>query len=712
LALLLPGGAGAGDVGRVVFGADADYPPFEWTSDGQRHGFIHDIERAMAATDDTRAVYRSGPWPEMIEALRAGRIDVLAMLASSARREEFALSDPFHFVRHAAYGREQSASMDGVSDLRGVRIAVVPGSVAEGELRRHLDDVELVHADSTLEALRMAASGEADYAVSAVAAAEHAIAAHGLAVGRKSPPLWSLAYVFAVRRERSGLADWVDGAFDRVVATGGYNDIYALWDGRLEQGDTEWTQTLRTVGWFAGPIMGLALLAFGWSWSLRRQVSARTGELRAALARREAAEREVQHLARHEVETGLPHRVYFLELVDGALDDAPADASLDLVVLQVVDLGEVTRTFGHAAGQELVGQLAARLGGMELQATGYFGGRTFAAAVATGRTAALIEALAATVRLPDIELDPLVIGGVARFPDHGTAATELLRRAETALAACEHKRGQHRLYDPALEPDPVDLRIVRDFRRSGGGGTYALYQPQMDLADARCRSCEALVRWEHPELGAMSPGRFVPLLERTGLVTELTRHMVDAAAQRASALRRAGRPARVSVNVSSYDMRETDLVRLVAAALDRHATQPGDLCVELTETALAADESQVRGMLERLRRLGVASSIDDFGTGYASLAYLAAFPVDEIKIDRLFVRGLLSERRHRAIVQATLTMARQLGLEVVAEGVEDEATLEALRELGCDRAQGFLFARPMHAAELDAYLERTPASTA
>lgn len=275
----------------------------------------------------------------------------------------------------------------------------------------------------------------------------------------------------------------------------------------------------------------------------------------------------------------------------------------------------------------------------------------------------------------------------------------MIRHAETALSVAISRNHSWAVYHPDMEPDERDMQIVAAFRASNGKGLSAVLQPQVDLRSGRVVAAEALVRWTHPNVGSVPPGKLIPLLERAGLISQVTAFMIDEAVQIAVHLRRKHGPCPVSVNVAAYDLLATDLPSIVEDALTRHAGRPGDLKLELTETSVMDDPEQAQRVLEKLRDLDIAIAIDDFGTGYSSLSYLSRFPISELKIDQTFVRDMLWSKRNASIVRSTVALAHELGLVTVAEGAEDMATVDALRDYGCMRVQGYAISKPVPEAE-------------
>jgi EAL domain-containing protein (putative c-di-GMP-specific phosphodiesterase class I) len=236
------------------------------------------------------------------------------------------------------------------------------------------------------------------------------------------------------------------------------------------------------------------------------------------------------------------------------------------------------------------------------------------------------------------------------------------------------------------------------------GELRLVYQPKVELATGRLAGVEALLRWSHPTKGVIAPDRFIPFAEQTGFIKAITAWVIEGAVRQGAAWRAAGRPTPISVNISAQDLLNPELGELLTGALERHRLPPELLCLEITESGVMQDAARAIEVLKRLARLGVRRAIDDFGTGYSSLSYVKQLSVNELKIDRSFLGGILNDVRDRAIVLSTIDLAHNLGLIVVAEGVEEQGSADLLRALGCDQIQGSLIAKPLDVGVLETWL--------
>ncbi len=418
-----------------------------------------------------------------------------------------------------------------------------------------------------------------------------------------------------------------------------------------------------------------------------------------------------EYQASHDALTGLPNRSSLHDRIARKLADCPPGRSVALVLLDLDRFRDVNDTLGHGHGDLLIRQTAARLSeSVGAEATvARLGGDEFGVLlpdVGDGLGAVVIaEALRVALRLP-IEIDGVSLvmeasAGVSLYPGDAADATAMLQHADVAMYVAKRTHRGVSLYDPADdEHSPDRLRLLADLALAIESGQLVLhYQPKVRM-DGTVRGVEALVRWQHPSRGLLPPSEFIPAAERTGLIHPLTDVVLSEALAQAKIWLDAGSPTPVAVNVSTRTLLDAGFVERVFAQLAAHRMPAELLVLEITETTIMEDPDRALEVLTLLADAGIRLSIDDFGTGYSSLAYLKALPVHELKIDRSFVSGMTGNVRDRVIVDSTVALGRRLGLDVVAEGVEDEATRLALTELGCELAQGFLFSRPVPAGDL------------
>jgi diguanylate cyclase len=419
--------------------------------------------------------------------------------------------------------------------------------------------------------------------------------------------------------------------------------------------------------------------------------------------------------------TGLPNRALLHDRTQQAIRLAGRHGlTAALLLLDLDRFKEVNDTLGHHHGDLLLQQVAERMHGSlrSSDTVARLGGDEFAVLLPqiTGVQEATVVAdkLSAAIEAPftvdGLTLDVDASIGVAVYPNHATDANELLQRADVAMYAAKATHAGYTLYDPTLDQhNPRRLGLLGQLRRALAAGELIVhYQPKADARSTRILGVEALVRWQHPEHGLLGPGEFVPLAETTGLIRPLTAYVLDAALRQCRTWLDAGHELSVAVNLSTRCLLDLSLPDQITQLLEETAVASERLVLEITESAIMTDPPRALEILNCLHALGVQLAIDDFGTGYSSMAYLKSLPVDELKVDRSFVQHLRDNQSDAVIVRSTVDLGHNLGLRVVAEGVEDEATLNELATLGCDSVQGYYVARPMPAAELVAWLATQP----
>ena len=426
---------------------------------------------------------------------------------------------------------------------------------------------------------------------------------------------------------------------------------------------------------------------------------------------------ESRRLALTDELTGLGNRRLFFMRTRALLADAREQGSeVALFVLDLDGFKELNDTLGHQSGDAALEQIGvrlsdasprdavvARLGGDEFGVAVPVTGRETAAELATVLRAAITERL----HVSDVLLQIDASFGIALFPADGGDAETLLRCADVALYQAKERSGSHAFYEAARDSTSRErLYLAQELRAGIAGGELVVhYQPQVDLATGGVGAVEALVRWNHPARGLLAPGHFLPLTERTDLARAVTRAVTEQVARDVAVWRARGLGLRVSVNIGAPDLADEafagDLVRMLAQA----GLSPQDLVLEVTEGVVMSDRVQAGNVLGELRAAGFDLSLDDFGTGHSSLSRVHELPLAEVKIDRSFVMRMVDEPAARGIVRSVIDLAGNLGLRVVAEGVEDDAALRVLRDLRCDVAQGFHFARALPADELAAWID-------
>jgi len=445
----------------------------------------------------------------------------------------------------------------------------------------------------------------------------------------------------------------------------------------------------------------------------------------ADITERKQSEERMRHIAQHDALTGLPNRMALLMRLAQLLPEARRHGwKIAMMFLDLDRFKIINDTLGHQIGDELLREVACRLSSVvrETDFVARLGGDEFViilpgissaadAAVVAGKA---IGALSSAIEANGHELHTSPSIGISVFPDDGPDGDTILKNADTAMYHAK-AAGRNNFQFFATEMNLITserLNIEHKLRHAIARNELVLcFQPQFHAADTAPTGVEALLRWHHPTEGMISPARFIPVAEETGIIVEIGEWVLATACREMKRWIDAGlKPLRIAVNVSARQLRRRDFCETVANALTLSGLPAELLELEITESSVMENPQEAILILERLGRMGVTLAIDDFGTGYSSLAYLKLFPIDHLKIDRSFVADIETDLNDRAIAFGTIALAHSLGLKVIAEGVETEDQLELLRTNGCDEVQGFLLSKPLYSAAAFTFLHaRCPA---
>jgi diguanylate cyclase (GGDEF)-like protein len=428
-------------------------------------------------------------------------------------------------------------------------------------------------------------------------------------------------------------------------------------------------------------------------------------------------ESRIMDLAYRDPLTDLPNRVMFASRLEAALAATPSPGSVAVILMDLDHFKYVNDTLGHEIGDLLLREVGARLRDAVKRpgcTVARLGGDEFAillpgewVAGAQRIAASLLRALEAPLMLDGHAVDVRASVGITASPEHGHESSTLMRQADIAMYAAKRNNRGIVVWDEKYSPHGHQrLSLMSDLRKALEGDELTLvYQPKVSLLRGQTYAAEALLRWHHPARGIVSPIDFIPFAEQTGYIRSITQWVLAQGISQCAAWRADGLQINVSINLSARDVMDNTLPDRVAALLQLHGCAAQWITLEITESAILDDPGHAVENLNRLSALGCKLSIDDYGTGYSSLAYLRRLPLNELKIDKSFVMGMVRDASDSVIVRSTIELAHNMGLVVVAEGVEDEATLERLRTLGCDIVQGFHLSRALDANLVQAWME-------
>jgi diguanylate cyclase (GGDEF)-like protein len=464
----------------------------------------------------------------------------------------------------------------------------------------------------------------------------------------------------------------------------------------------------------------LNILQLGLEFSIVRMCECFETERRRTDGELTRREEELAFMATHDPLTGLPNRTLILDRVEQMLARARrGQAPVAALFVDLDNFKSINDTLGHGVGDELLRAVAARLDGVvrAVDALGRLGGDEFVVISEDLSLAAapeliaerLLDALKYPFKLwADEETRLTVTASIGIAVGDRISAEELLRDADIAMYRAKWGgKNRYVVFETGMQ-DTIHNRmeLEMDLREALENDEFFLvYQPTFDLQDMKPTGVEALIRWKHPVRGVVQPDDFIPLLEETGLITEIGRWILEEACSQGAAWRAAGHTIGMAVNVSGRQLDTDQLIVDIEGALSRSGLDPGALTIEITETTLMRNVEETARRLIAVKQLGVRIAIDDFGTGYSSLAHLQRFPVDALKIDRSFISGLTRNQEGETLIHTLVQLGKALSLETFAEGIEQQQELSLLRDEDCDSGQGFLFARPLDVAATEKFLQ-------
>lgn len=466
----------------------------------------------------------------------------------------------------------------------------------------------------------------------------------------------------------------------------------------------------------------ISILAIGGylTWLLTRDMQKTLARLRAQIRELHASEKDLKFLAQHDSLTRLPNRVLGSDLIGRAIaSNQRRNAQVAVLFVDLDNFKDINDSLGHAMGDAFLKEVAMRLltavrvsdivcrqGGDEF----LIGLTDMEGSDDISRIAAnVLKEIQAPITLRGTDIRASCSIGIAVFPKDGTSFEELLRHADMAMyQAKDAGRNTFRFFDEDINTSVQEnLHLISSLRKAIEDEEFVLhYQPIVNLTTGALVGAEALVRWQNPKLGLVAPGLFIATAEKSGLIVPLGQWVMDEACRQMRAWQDAGAPPlTIAVNLSPVQFRRGGVEAVIEQALKASGLSPACLEIEVTESTLLHDADQFIAALQRIKAMGVRISIDDFGTGYSNLSYLQRFAVNKLKIDQSFVKRLTNGPQDTAIVNAIIQMAKSLQLTTNAEGVEDEATRQRLAAMGCDLAQGYLFAKPLSADQFMAYMQ-------
>lgn len=694
----------------IIYGADEAFRPYEWFSEeGRLDGFQIELVREIGAVMGRRVTFVSGPWSTIRGRLIEGSVDVVSMFDQPVRREYADFSNPHSVLASEIFIRVGSKPIQSLEELNGKEVIQQAGALSTEYLRTQGIKFTSIQVRDQFEAMRLLASGKHDCVITTQVGGRYALQKLKLQnITTSGKPILASNVAFAVKKGNTEILNLLNEGLAKLKANGTYEVIYQRWLGegnRIQLGEMRQMQRVLLIS-----LAVLALLIIGalvWVKMLRRAVAAKTFEL--------------QYLAEHDSLTGIYNRHYITVAIREAIQEFHAHPTQRAFGILFIDLDRfklVNDSLGHHIGDLVIKAVA-----FELLASvdsrclvARWGGDEFVVLVkSVPDNAALLKV---AHKITDKLKTPYTLSGKDIFIGASVGAVmaslryqsadQMLRDADNAMyRAKADKRTSVRVFEQQMhELAARNLRLSSDFQKAIARGELVnYYQPIYQLKSGQLAGFEALVRWQHPELGLLAPGSFLPILEKT----EAMRLLGEAVMREAAATAKRWHESHasefyISINVSDEQFAFGNLTEMLRSLLEEFNLPAHFLRIEITETVLMADIFGGMSQLDELKQLGIRILIDDFGTGFSSLSHLATIPAETIKIDRSFVHALTTNTKNFEIVRTILSLSTNLHLGAVAEGIETIEERELLSKLGCEFGQGYLFAAPMPAADAEILL--------
>jgi diguanylate cyclase (GGDEF)-like protein len=670
---------------EIIFGGSSYYPPYHYPrGERQGEGFDVDVFLALTLELDWTPRFRFGAWTSIQQELLDGSIDIVPMIVSPARRERFLFTEPYNVDYHILFGSDNKEEITDLSLLSGLRVASEAGSYASAFLEETGVGAIIVGASSEIDALFMVMRGAADVALIPSAVGFYTLKNAQLQnLVILSPPMLPVSYAFALNQQGVELLPGIDAALTSLRRTGKLEDMRNKW---LQQGE----RTASLSWWLLLVPATLLLGGIFLVWHYRGRL---------------------HNFSSYDRISGLPTRDFFSAQINSAIQRASAEAQiLALVVIQFRDHEHIRYMLGDRASDDFIRQVAENLRRFHAGLVGHTGPGRFTVVLeavdgkqsALSRVSSLLQKVSSGLEVEGLRMKVRVASGLALYPEHGDNAHSLSSRAVMAMTQAYKKGERPLVFAPEMAPDPFDYKLMSDLRHTlDEDGLTWVFQPKFCLKNQCIKGAEILVRWRHPDKGWISPDQFIPLAEQNGLIQYVTLKALSTAVQTLQHWHAAELWLTLSVNISVNDLVDTEMVDRIIQMGEGYEQW---LKLEVTETAIMRDVQVVHSNLERLRRAGFGFCLDDYGTGYSSLEYLKLFHFEELKIDKTFIRNITTVERDLTLTKASISLGHDLGMQLVAEGVEDMQTASLLLGCGCDYLQGYLIAKPLPLNEFRSFI--------
>ena len=708
---------------KIRIAGDNNFPPYEFLDGkGEYRGFNIDIMKAIEEAMDIEIEIIPMRWADAVSALETGQIDAIqGMSKISSREGKYKFTQATVVNSSGIFIRKDNDYIEGIEDLKGARIAYQIGDINEEKIK-DIPNAIMVPRYNQIEAIQALLEDKADAFIG-----NKAVAIYRLNKMKKAnkikligEPLGETAYGPATLPENDEVYTILSEGLSLIKHNGVYDKIYKKWFGNeLFHGYFAIRNYLKEILITVGIILFIILGFAFWNKRLKIEVAKRTKELEIANEDLKAQQKRIYNLAYYDSTTNLPNRLYFSEELEEIISNLKDGEILAVLYLDLDRFKHINDTLGHTIGDKVLKLVGERLKSeinediVLAKATG----DSYIIAIKDIKsedevlkfTKKLINDFKEPILVEDYKLYLTISIGIAIYPEAGKDSISLIKNAEVALYKVKDMGGNSYFkYNEKIgEQEYINLTTLNELREAVNNNEFVLYyQPKIDIKTKEIIGMEALIRWQNPKKGLIFPDKFIPLAEDTGLIFPIGEWVLkEACRQNKEWIDKGYKPRKISVNISARQFQYYNFLDTVSNVLKETGLEPKYLGLEITESVAISDIEYTIDALRALKELGVSIIMDDFGTGYSSLNYLKEMSIDEIKIDRGFVSDMEINEKNRAIASTIILLAKQFNILITAEGVELKEQLEILEGLGCDKAQGYYFSKPIPKEEFEKLLD-------
>lgn len=693
------------DKPSYIMGGDLNYYPYTFINDSnQASGLDVRLMRAISEELNVDIQIVLGTWSQMLSDLDSSKIDIMPMFITKQRSEKYKFSKPYQHRHYVLFGSADAEYIQSIEAVSGKTIYVQAATAGHEWLSQNATSANIVAVDDMQAMHNKISASSRDYIFneeSQFRSFQKKLDLKILSI--RSPPLVSFDYAFATRLENKELIQLINIGIKNISNSGQMDDIKSIYEDELNP--RSFLFYLISYVFLFLLILSIAYLSYYY----RKGIKEVSGTLKNEAEKRMEAEKNALYLKSHDAFTGLPNRKRLKNKLHKITTDNPGLYTC-LIQLSILDYFELFISAGEAACNNVEKNLAKlikqhnvyEIGSLSPGKLGIILNPCTNNNELLERCKRLFESVNTTISIDNIRFDIRCCFGIVIYPDHTDDVEKLFRHAYLAHAHAINSANHYSIYDKDMEPDPKSIRLLSDFKQSMVDDEFILhYQPKLDLRNSKITGAEILVRWNHHEFGFLPPISFIPLLENTGLIKELTCHIMAKAIEKQVTLIDSG--LLLSINVSTKDLTDHDFIE-TALSLKKHFNT--FIMLEITETSFTKDYKLFLNNVLTLKEHGFHFSIDDYGTGYSSMQYLRDIKPYELKIDQSFIKNINNSNEDEILVSSTVKMAKELSSSITAEGVEDMHIAQKIKQLECDFAQGYGIAKPMDENSFTKWLEQ------